>query len=119
MRIFLDNIIHGSKHVTCIAKPSPARALVPRKTSTSRHGFPDDPFRTVREDIRDAQANYKRIESLLRRACRAMGNCKPENLLREIEVLKTQPHLKEEKDQLEIRMTAVSAEFAVKTKKVR
>lgn len=62
------------------------------------HGFPDDPFQAVREDIRDAQANSERIESLRRRACRAMGNCEPENLLREIEVLKTQPQLKEEKE---------------------
>lgn len=48
-----------------------------------------------------------------------MGNCEPENLLREIEVLKTQPQLKEEKEQLEIRVTALSVELALKTEEVQ
>ena len=86
------------------AKPSTGRDVAPRETIASIRGFPDDPFRSLREDIRDAQRNYRRIKLLLLRACVAMSGCKAKNLLGVIEALKEQPHLRAEKEQPDIRV---------------
>ena len=101
------------------AEPSTARDGSTRKATSSERGFPDDPFRSLREGTRDAQATYERIEAMLRRVCTSLGGCEPEEALREIELLKDAPQLRAEKQQLELQVRELTSELAVKSEEIR
>ena len=57
------------------AEPSTAQDDTSRNMVSTERGFPDDPFRALRGEIRNVQATYERIESMLKRVCVSMGGC--------------------------------------------
>jgi hypothetical protein len=101
------------------AEPSTARGDPERREVSSDRGFPVDLFRGIREETHRAQASYDRIETLFRRVCTALGGCLPEEVIREVELLKDAPTLRSEKKRLELQLQELTKELAAKSDEIR
>lgn len=47
--------------------------------------FEDNPFKKIREEMDQCHSHYSKLEFVLSRASKRLGNCKPTTLHKEIE----------------------------------
>ena len=46
--------------------------------------FPDNPFKQIHDELEELQTQYYRLKHITRRANKALDNCGPKNILREL-----------------------------------
>ena len=100
----------------------PSMELHWRDIDLSSFEYPETPFKRVREELTKLHNQYFRLEHITRGVSRALDNCGPENILRELakktDGLKVDA-LETEKAQLTAQVAAMTQELAQKSEEIR
>ena len=100
----------------------PSREIPWKDIDLSTFKFPEPPFKRVRDRLTELQNQYFRMEHITRGVNRALGNCGPGNILRELAKRTDRKHvetLETKKAQLATQMAAMTQELAQKSEEIR
>ena len=100
----------------------PSREVPWKDIDLSTFEFPEAPFKRVRVELMELQNQYFQMEHITRGVNRALGNCGPGNILRELAKRtdrKQVEALETEKAQLAAQVAAMTRELAQKSEEIR
>ena len=101
---------------------TPVRTPQWREVLLSTFEFPDEPFKRIREEIEQLQSQYARLEHITRGAGKLLNDCRPSQVLPELEKLvkkKEVEELKEENTRLSGQVADLTQEVRVKSDEIR